>query len=45
MRCVAVKKETLAKEGEIPMEQKEDNYDHLDLLKLGGQIYDEDENK
>ncbi len=28
MRCVAVEKEALAKQGEIPMEQKDDDDDH-----------------
>jgi hypothetical protein len=30
MRCIAVKKKTLAKEREIPMQKKEDNYNHFD---------------
>jgi hypothetical protein len=32
MGCIAMKKEALAKQGEIPMKKKEDNYNHLGKL-------------
>lgn len=39
MGGIAVKEETLAKQGEIPMKQKEDNNNHLDEFSILIQIY------
>ena len=35
--CIAVKKKALAEEREIPMQEKEDNYDHLDEILMDKQ--------
>ena len=39
MGCIAVKEETLAEQGEIPMKKEEDNNNHLEEFSILLQIY------